>query len=158
MTDRSDWPQEIRSVQLANFRPSIAERAKKPAVQPWRQRRAGMSPEHLSLIRRLPCTCCEHRPSQAHHLKSDAAASERGVYLKATDRWAVPMCALIHHPEIERHGSRKEREWFARFGIDPHELANALWAASGDLARMGRVIIAHKQSAIRTLNIRRHGL
>ena len=140
---------------LGNFRKSVAERAK--PGQDWRSKRAGMSPEHLSLIRQLPCTCCEHRPSQSHHLKSAAAAKERGVFLRATDRWAIPLCGLIHHPEIERMGSRKEREWFARFGIDPHELANALWAATGDLARMGRVVIAHKQSAIRMLNAARRG-
>lgn len=153
MPDRPDWPQQIRKpTVLANFRPSLAERAKpKPS---WRAQRTGMSPEHLDLIRKLPCCLCSNRPSQSHHLKSGPAAKERALYVKATDRHAIPLCGWVHHPEVERIGSRNEIAYFERSGIDPHELANALWKATGDLARMGAVLVAHKQSAIRTLTKR----
>jgi hypothetical protein len=159
---RGDWPQEIRKVELANFKPDRF--AAQAAPQKWRANRTGMSEGHLNLLRKLPCSVCELRAHHAHHLRSGAAAKERGVSLKATDRWAVGLCWL-HHDEVHRSGSRFEPAWFARWGINPHALATAMWANTGDLPRMGRVLIAHKQDATRSLKLRaqvgalmRHGL
>ena len=154
MSRRADWPKTLSQPMYGNFRPSVTERAALKAPAQWRKARPGMSPQHLDLVRKLPCTVCEAISRiDPHHLKSSAAAKERGVFLKATDRWAVPVCRF-HHDEVERLGSRNERAWFDRWGIDPHDLANALWAATGDLARMGRVLIAHKQGALRELGRR----
>ena len=52
MVSRRDWPKEIRTVQLANFRPSAAERTfrKRPGRRPPRP---GMSEAHLKLVRSL---------------------------------------------------------------------------------------------------------
>lgn len=126
----------------------------------WRndRERPGMSAAHLALIRKLPCTCCYRiRGNEAHHLKSLAAAKERGVGMKATDRWTVSMCAPFgHHHELEQLGSRREVEWFwDNFGINPHALADALWRGTGDLARMGRIMLAHKLVASKELASRK---
>jgi hypothetical protein len=143
---------EIKDVVLDNQREGFArfDRAKPPSRA---SQRPGMSPLHLENIRGLPCSVCEERRGiEAHHLKSGPAASERGVSLKATDRWAVPLCGMAHHPEIERIGSKQERDWFLSRGIDPHALAQALWDARRDPVRMDFVLRAHKQSAQRQLS------
>lgn len=135
---------------LGNFRKTPAEKHAMKAPKSWRAKRTGMSPEHLERIRQLGCAVCpENRNIEAHHLKSDAAKRERGVSLKATDRWAVPLCGRVHHPEIERLGSRREVEWFLSHGVDCHALAQALWNASEHgVAHMRRVREAHSQAAI----------
>ena len=159
-----NWPQEFGSSepQYGLFRKPFA--AKPPASQKWRNKRPGMSEEHLALIRKLPCTVCHVRPCDAHHLKSNAARLERGMSLRATDRWAVPLCRF-HHEDLERIGSRNEESWFGSRGINACELALALWNSTGELSRMALILIAHKQLAIRTLRkeaavgaLMRHGL
>lgn len=146
---RDDWPQEIPKKPMLLATP-IWQR--QPLMPTWRQRRAGMSPVHLALVRQLPCSVCpDRRVIQAHHLKSLGAMPERGLSLKATDRWAVPLCWLHHH-DIEGHGSRREVEWFAAFGLDAHALAQGLWNRTGDLGAMARVLETHQQQAILTLS------
>jgi len=130
---------------LANFKPSVTERAvAKRNREPAAARRPGMSEEHLVLIRQLPsCVSGRVGPCDPHHLKSGAAAAERGVQLKATDRWTVPL-KRDEHDELERISSRREEAWFRERGIaDVSELANALWINTGDLERMRRVMQAH---------------
>lgn len=131
-------------------------RLARPKAPGWRSKRPGMSAAHLVNIRSLPCSVCEERSGiQCHHLKSAAASKERGVFLKATDRWGVPLCGCEHHPALERIGSRREREWFAQWGIDPHALAQDLWNARRDPIRMDFVLRAHKQQAVRMLSAER---
>jgi hypothetical protein len=140
MTDR---PQEIRPPKVyGNFRPSLKERVrKKPSAQ---ERREGNSKDHLELVRQLPsCVSGVAGPCDPHHLKSGPAASERGVGMKATDRWTVPLLR-VEHDELERIASRLEEAWFRERGIaDVVELANALWVNTGDLERMQKVLQAH---------------
>jgi hypothetical protein len=64
--------------------------------------------------------------------------------MKATDQWGTPLCRICHD-DVEHVGSRREVEWFAKFGVDPHALAKALWNASGDEARMTAIVIAHRR-------------
>jgi hypothetical protein len=140
MTDR---PQEIRPPKVyGNFRPSLKERArKKPSAQ---ERREGNSKDHLELVRQLPsCVSGVAGPCDPHHLRSAVALLERGVGMRATDRWAVPL--LRHeHDELHRISSRLEESWFKERGVDDVvELANALWVNTGDLDRMLRVMQAH---------------
>lgn len=111
-----------------------------------------MDADHLANVRRLPCAVCpENRDIDAHHLKSGGARAERGVALKASDRWVVPLCRFMHHPEVERIGARNERDWFLSYGIDPEALAQGLWNARGDPAKLDFVLRAHKQAALRQL-------
>lgn len=97
-------------------------------------KRPGMSPTHLNRIRGLPCCVCERRPrSEAHHLK-DTGTNERGIALRSTDQWALPVCSFATgggcHDEIESIGSKNELAWFLARGIDARELAQALWRVS----------------------------
>ena len=133
---------EIRREQLlGNFRPTVRERnQKQPSAA---SKRPGMSPEHLALVRQLPC-CVSGKPApnDPHHLKA-GLSHERGTGRKATDRWVVPL-SRFKHDELERLGTHRETAWFQQHGIDdPLELANALWQATGDLARMRRVLASH---------------
>lgn len=119
--------------------------AKKPHKNSERyKRRPGMSEEHCALIRQCPCAGCGRKPAGTiHHLKS--GTGERGAGLRSTDKWGVPAC--IHcHETIERAGTRQEVATFASWGIDPHVLAQDLWAATGDLARMTKIVLAHRSA------------
>jgi hypothetical protein len=147
-------PQEIRKDRvLANFRPTAAERYahNHAPKKSFRAQRSGMSEEHLAAIRQLACCVCPNYWSvDPHHLKTGPAKSERGVGLKATDRWCVPLCRA-HHDELEALGSRKEPGFFHDRAIDHVGLALGLWNVSPNVEAMWRVLEAHKQDACRTL-------
>jgi hypothetical protein len=55
-------------------------------------------------------------------------ALERGVGMKATDRWAVPLTPAEHY-NVHRIGSQLEAKWFAMRGIYCYALAFSLWQA-----------------------------
>jgi len=140
----TDWPQIVPRLRvLDNQRKPLRERSKKkPSAQ---ERREGNNKKHLALIRLLPCCVTLKMPAgEAHHLKSGPAAKERGVGMKATDKWAVPLGHKSHMYGVELLGSRNEFGWFQSHGIDPYELAAALWAATGDLPKMTKIVLAHR--------------
>lgn len=113
----------------------------------WRDDRAGMDGKHLALIRQLPCCVTRRQPGgEAHHLKS--GTGERGMSVRSTDKWAVPI-AHDAHMDVERAGTKRERQWFLDRGIDPHVLAQDLWGVTGNLEAMGRVLQAHWSHATR---------
>lgn len=109
----------------------------------WREERDGMSEGHLELVRRCPCAICRRTPAgTVHHLKT---TGERGLAVRSTDKWGVPLCP-VHHDAVERAGKKNELRWFADNGVaDVVWLASALWKASGDLPKMTRVVITHKE-------------
>jgi len=137
----SDWPQEIAKPRvLANFK-NRGARERHSNSERYKDR-AGMSDAHLALVRQLPCCVCSRdAPSDPHHLKS--GTGERGAGLRSTDKWAVPLCRN-DHDEVERIGTKNERQWFLDRGVDPHELAQGLWA-SPDLSRMQAVMLVHAE-------------
>ena len=111
-------------------------------------RRPGMDVDHLTNIRKLSSSVSGRRPCQAHHLRIKA---ERGVALRATDRWAVPLTEGEHTRDadcVHSVGSRKEEAWFAARGVDCYSLANALWNARGDLETMERIVEAHRSTPL----------
>jgi hypothetical protein len=79
------------------------------------------SKEHLRFVARQPCLICGRAPSHAHHVRY---AQSRGLGLKVSDEFTVPLCA-IHHGEI--HSTGNERQWWEQHKIDPLAVANALW-------------------------------
>lgn len=134
-----------REKTYGNFRPSLVERHKaKPTALDRRKRREGNSEAHREYIRKLPCCVTLRMPSgEGHHLKSGPAKNERGINLKATDKWLVPLSRPAHIGGVEKLGSRRELEWFRKNGIaDPYALAAALYSASGDVAKGTKIIIA----------------
>ena len=73
--------------------------------------------EHLRYVASQPCAICGRTPSHAHHIRH---AQPRGLDLKVSDEFTVPLCA-IHHRDM--HTTTKEREWW-------QEIARALWRES----------------------------
>jgi hypothetical protein len=63
-------------------------------------------------------------------------AQPRGLALKVSDEFTVPLCA-IHHSE--NHGTGDERSWWQERKIDPLKVAEQLWSQS--TAREGLVKI-----------------
>jgi hypothetical protein len=54
-------------------------------------------------------------------------AQSRGLNLKVSDEFTVPLCAIHHH---HIHATGKEREWWQERKIDPLKVANSLWQKS----------------------------
>lgn len=135
----------FRERQYANFKPPRSQRGHKQSN--WRAKRPGMSEEHLTCVRQLPCCICGKTPAgEAHHLR---IASERGGAMKAPDKYTVPLCPEHHTLGVDRvHkvGGRLENRWFAERGIaDVLDLAAALWNTTGDLDRMKLIVEAHRE-------------
>ena len=82
--------------------------------------------EHLRFVASQPCLICGRSPSHAHHVRY---AQSKGLSLKVSDEFTVPLCAIHHH---NIHTTGKEREWWQERSIDPLKIANALWRQSRD--------------------------
>ena len=82
------------------------------------------SKEHLRFVAQQPCLICGRTPTHAHHVRY---AQPRGLSLKVSDEFTVPLCA-IHHNHI--HTTLKEREWWQQRNIDPLKTAGELWQTS----------------------------
>jgi Rad52/22 family double-strand break repair protein len=80
--------------------------------------------EHLRFVASQPCLICGRSPSHAHHVRY---AQSRGLSLKVSDEFTVPLCAIHHH---QIHATGKEREWWQERNIDPLLLAKDLWRQS----------------------------
>ena len=99
--------------------------------------RTGNSSKHLANGRLLRCCITTApAPSDPHHLKQDTF--ERGMAMRSSDRWAIPMSRVAHNA-IEHEASLNEIRWFAERGIDCLQFARDLWAARDDFAKMNLV-------------------
>ena len=83
---------------------------------------------HLRFVAKQPCLVCGRQPSDAHHLR---CAQSRGLSLKVSDEFTVPLCRA-HHRELHRAG--KETDWWAKAGLEPINLARKLWLETHRLA------------------------
>ena len=66
--------------------------------------------EHLRFVASQPCLICGRIPSHAHHIRY---AQPRGLSLKVSDEFTVPLCA-IHHHHIHTTGRSKSGGWSGR--------------------------------------------
>ena len=82
------------------------------------------SKEHLRHVASQPCVICGRLPSHAHHVRY---AQRRGLGIKVSDEFTVPLCATHHH---QLHDTTKEREWWQARKIDPLMIASTLWQES----------------------------
>jgi hypothetical protein len=80
--------------------------------------------EHLRYVASQPCAICGRSPSHAHHVRY---AQRRGLGIKVSDEFTVPLCAT-HHQQL--HNTTKEKEWWEERKIDPLLVASALWRES----------------------------
>jgi DNA recombination protein Rad52 len=85
------------------------------------------SKEHLRFVAGRPCLICGRTPSHAHHIRY---AQAKGIALKVSDEFTVPLCA-IHHSE--NHATGDERRWWQERKIDPLTVAAELWGKSLNL-------------------------
>jgi hypothetical protein len=67
---------------------------------------------------------CGRTPAHAHHIRY---AQPRGIALKVSDEFTVPLCA-IHH--TENHATGDERRWWHERKVDPLVIAQELWNAT----------------------------
>ena len=76
---------------------------------------------HLRFVAKQPCLICGRQPSDAHHLRF---AQARGLGLKVSDEFTVPLCRG-HHREVHRAGN--EADWWKNAGFDATVTARKLW-------------------------------
>ena len=58
---------------------------------------------HLRFVAKQPCLVCGRQPCDAHHLRF---AQSRGLSLKVSDEFTVPLCRA-HHRELHRTGTNR---------------------------------------------------
>jgi hypothetical protein len=85
------------------------------------------SKEHLRFVASQPCLICGRTPAHAHHVRY---AQAKGIALKVSDEFTVPLCA-IHHSE--NHATGDETRWWRERKIDPLTVAAELWGKSLNL-------------------------
>jgi DNA recombination protein Rad52 len=76
---------------------------------------------HLRYVASQFCLICGGNPCHAHHL---AFAQARGLSLKVSDEFTVPLC-VIHHNALHSRGN--ERAFWRFHRIDPLPEAKRLW-------------------------------
>ena len=77
--------------------------------------------EHVKFVAGHPCLICGRLPADSHHLRF---AQSRALGRKVSDEFTVPLCRG-HHREVHRCGD--EAAWWAKVGVEPLGVANALW-------------------------------
>ena len=82
------------------------------------------SKAHLKFVASRACLICGRSPSHAHHIRF---AQPKGIGLKVSDEFTVPLCA-IHHQE--NHATGNERQWWQERNLDPLAVAEKLWEES----------------------------
>jgi hypothetical protein len=92
------------------------------AVTPKTRRRRDK--RHRQFVAAQGCLICGRQPSDAHHLRF---AQPRGLGLKVSDEFTVPLCRS-HHREL--HQTANEIRWWTQFGIRPMSIAYKLWTAT----------------------------
>jgi hypothetical protein len=79
---------------------------------------------HLKFVASQPCIVCGRQPSDPHHLRF---AQPRGLGLKVSDEFTVPLCR-VHHRQLHQAGN--EVAWWEGLQIDALEMARGLWQHS----------------------------
>jgi hypothetical protein len=111
---------EAASSQAAEPSPKKIDKSVLTISEPKRHR----SKEHLRYVALQPCLICGRSPSQAHHIRF---AQSRGLGLKVSDEYTVPLCAT-HHSKI--HAVGDERQRWQEWKLDPLQVAERLWKES----------------------------
>jgi hypothetical protein len=76
---------------------------------------------HLKFVASQPCLICGRQPSDPHHLRF---AQPRGIGLKVSDEFTVPLCRG-HHRQLHQAGT--EVTWWENLQIDALAIAKDLW-------------------------------
>jgi DNA recombination protein Rad52 len=81
---------------------------------------------HLKFVASQPCLICGRQPSDPHHLRF---AQPRGIGLKVSDEFTVPVCRG-HHRQLHQAGN--EVTWWQNLQIDALAIAKDLWTQTKD--------------------------
>jgi Rad52/22 family double-strand break repair protein len=92
------------------------------------------SKEHLQYVAQQPCLICGRSPARAHHIRF---AQRKGLGLKVSDEFAVPLCA-IHH--ADNHKTGDERTWWKERKVEPLAAALKLWEESQQREQFSRSV------------------
>ena len=92
------------------------------------------SKEHLQYVAQQPCLICGRSPAHAHHIRF---AQPKGLGLKVSDEFAVPLCA-IHH--ADNHKTGDERKWWKERKVEPLAVALKLWEESQQREQFSRSV------------------
>jgi ERF superfamily len=95
---------------------------------------------HLRFVAKQSCLICGRQPCDAHHLRF---AQPRGLGLKVSDEFTVPLCRG-HHREVHRAGN--ELGWWMTSGVDACQIARKLWIETHPL-RADEVLESARLSA-----------
>ena len=98
--------------------------------------------EHLRYVASQPCVICGRSPSHAHHVRY---AQRRGLGIKVSDEFTVPLC-VAHHQQL--HNTTREREWWQERKIDPLMIAGSLWRESQSRSPVPEQKPVHSQTEI----------
>ena len=96
-------------------------------------------PEHLAMIRQLPCLKCGLEPcGEAAHVRRQSAAHGKrgGLQRKPPDRFSVPLCGACHRLDHDALHQIGEDFFFHLLRIDGLRAAERLYACRGDLVAM----------------------
>jgi hypothetical protein len=97
---------------------------------------------HKAFIRLLPCCGCGRAaPSIPAHLR---LGTDGGMGMKPSDCFTTPLCDPCHSRFQHQRG---ERTFWQVVGIDPKQLAAALFAVTGDVVRGRAVVMAARALA-----------
>ncbi len=112
---------------------------------PAKPRHKQTSAKHLKFIRSLPSAVSGKRPVESAHVRMAApryAKPETGMQVTPDDRWTIPLTAHEHRGPGGQH-DHDEATWWKQRGIDPIELASALWnvSSSGGSLEDGELVI-----------------
>jgi hypothetical protein len=117
-------PQTADVTTIAGAEGAELPTAKSHTVLPLTKLSGKRSKAHLAFVASHPCTICQRKPCDAHHLKF---AQPRALGRKVSDEFTVPLCR-DHHNELHRHGN--EAAWWANLNIAPINIAKELWQTS----------------------------
>jgi hypothetical protein len=95
---------------------------------------------HLAFIRNLPSVVSGEFGCEAAHIRTGSAQHNKkktGGSQKSSDCWTLPLTPDEHR---EQHGMN-EMEFWRRHGIDPFQVADALYQATGDIAAATAIIL-----------------
>jgi hypothetical protein len=90
--------------------------------------------DHLRFVAKQPCLICARQPCDAHHVRF---AQSRGLGLKVSDEFSVPLCRG-HHRELHRAGN--EAYWWSTKGVDAIGAARKLWTETHPLRNLAGAI------------------
>jgi hypothetical protein len=111
----NDVPPAEGPAQAQEDRPTPPKRRVPPKIIRLRD------PEHRKFVARQPCLVCGRQPCDAHHLRF---AQPRGLGLKVSDEFTVPLCRT-HHREL--HRTSNEEAWWGARKVKAISKAAELW-------------------------------